>query len=146
MTSVFDVAKYILDKSGSMPAMKLQKLCYYAQAWALVWDEKPLFKEEIEAWVNGPVVPHLYQAHKGLYEVKANTFSEGDKRLLSENECDTIDKVVCFYGQYNAQQLSSLTHQETPWQDARRGLHASERGSHVISHASMAEYYQGVVG
>lgn len=29
---------------------------YYAQAWSLVWDEKPLFPERIEAWVNGPVL------------------------------------------------------------------------------------------
>ena len=30
--------------------MKLQKLVYYSQAWSLIWDEKPLFEEEIEAW------------------------------------------------------------------------------------------------
>jgi uncharacterized phage-associated protein len=43
--------------------MKLQKLVYYAQAWALVWDDEPIFDEEIEAWANGPVVRGLYEAH-----------------------------------------------------------------------------------
>ena len=38
---VFDVAAYILQKTGSMTTMKLQKLVYYSQAWSLVWDEKP---------------------------------------------------------------------------------------------------------
>ena len=46
--SVLDVAAYILDKRGKMSTWKLQKLCYYAQAWSLVWDEEPLFEENIE--------------------------------------------------------------------------------------------------
>ena len=42
MASVFDVAKYILQKSGSMSTWKLQKLCYYSQAWSLAWTEAPI--------------------------------------------------------------------------------------------------------
>ena len=38
--TVFDVANYILNKQGSMSAMKLQKLVYYSQAWSLVWDDE----------------------------------------------------------------------------------------------------------
>ena len=55
MANVFDTAKYILEKSGKMSTMKLQKLCYYSQAWALVWDDAPLFDEDFQAWANGPV-------------------------------------------------------------------------------------------
>ena len=65
--SVLDVAAYILDKRGKMSTWKLQKLCYYAQAWSLVWDEEPLFEENIEAWANGPVVPRLYRKHQGQF-------------------------------------------------------------------------------
>ena len=39
MANVFDTAKYILEQLGSMSTMKLQKLCYYSQAWSLVWDD-----------------------------------------------------------------------------------------------------------
>lgn len=59
MATCLDVAKYILSKTGTIPAMKLQKLVYYSQAWALVWDEKPLFTAPIQAWANGPVCPRL---------------------------------------------------------------------------------------
>ena len=45
MANVFDVAKYILEKLGTLSTMKLQKLCYYCQAWSLVWDDTPLFDE-----------------------------------------------------------------------------------------------------
>lgn len=43
MATVFDVAQYILEKTGKISTMKLQKLCYYSQAWALAWTEDPLF-------------------------------------------------------------------------------------------------------
>ena len=67
MTTVQDVAAYILAKKGELPAMKLQKLLYYAQAWSLVWDDAPLFPESVEAWANGRVLPDLYQHHKGQF-------------------------------------------------------------------------------
>ena len=44
-----DAAEYILRKQGSMSAMKLQKLLYYAQAWHMVWEDELLFPENIEA-------------------------------------------------------------------------------------------------
>ena len=43
MRSVYDVAAYILQKSGELTTWKLQKLVYYSQAWSLVWDERALF-------------------------------------------------------------------------------------------------------
>src|SRR5680860_208464 len=76
MASVLDVAEYILKETGSMTTMKLQKLVYYSQAWSLVWDEKPLFGEPIEAWANGPVVRALYEAHRGRFQV--DTIENGD--------------------------------------------------------------------
>ncbi len=48
------------------------------------------------------------------------------------------------YGTRSSQWLSDLTHRESPWLDARHGLTPGERGCHVISHASMAEYYEAV--
>ena len=64
---VLDVAAYILMKRGRLSAWKLQKLCYYAQAWSLVWDDECLFTERIEAWANGPVVPFLYKQHRRTF-------------------------------------------------------------------------------
>lgn len=57
MATVFDVAAYILEKKGEMTAWKLQKLVYYSQAWSLVWDQRPLFAERIEAWGQRASVP-----------------------------------------------------------------------------------------
>ena len=101
MATVFDVAQYILSKLGPMPAMKLQKLVYYSQAWSLVWDEAALFDEEIQAWANGPVVRTLYDVHKGLFTVKSLPI--GNSAALTPTERETIDSVLEFYGHRNSQ-------------------------------------------
>ncbi|MGH3546370.1 MAG: Panacea domain-containing protein [Mycobacteriales bacterium] len=145
MASVRDVATYILRARGSMSAMKLQKLVYYSQAWHLVWEERPLFPDPVEAWANGPVVPSLYQQHRGKFIVGQGDFS-GDPTVLSEDERSSIDAVLRFYGDKSAHWLSELSHRERPWAEAREaaGLGPGERGGAVIPQASMAEFYDGL--
>jgi uncharacterized phage-associated protein len=143
--SVLDVAAYIIEKQPKkqpLTAWKLQKLVYYCQAWSLVWDEKPLFKEKILAWANGPVVKELYREHKGLFYVKE--MPNGNSDQLSENQKDTIAHVLKAYSDKTAQWLSDLTHLEDPWIEARKGLKPGERGEVEIQLSTMHEYYSGV--
>ena len=142
--SVFDVAAYIILQLKAMPVMKLQKLVYYAQAWSLVWDDNPLFNERIEAWANGPVVPVLYNLHRGSYSV--GRIRGGRSRNLNAEQRETVDAVLKFYGGKTSQWLSELTHMELPWRNARKrqGLKDGERGNAVITHADMAEYYSSL--
>jgi len=142
MATAHDVAAYILQKMGEMTAMKLEKLVYYSQAWSLVWDEEPLFHERIEAWANGPVVPALYQRHRGEFKVTA--WPHGDCQNLTPRQTKTIDAVLKYYGRKTSQWLSDLTHSERPWKEARGTLAPGERGEKEISVAIMAEYYSGL--
>jgi uncharacterized phage-associated protein len=139
MASVFDVAAYILAKRGEMTAWKLQKLVYYSQAWSLVWDERPLFAERIEAWANGPVCPDLYAAHRGAFIVAR--IDRGDPSRLGGDAIETIDAVLDYYGNKSSQWLSDLTHREDPWRDARHGLADGERGGAEITKGALADYY-----
>lgn len=139
MASVHDVAAYILTKRSPLTAMKLQKLVYYSQAWSLVWDEKPLFEERIEAWANGPVAPELYKIHRGRFTV--SEWPAGNPAALNADQRATVDAVCEAYGAKPAQWLSDLTHLEAPWRDARNGMAPDERGNTEITHAAMAEYY-----
>ncbi|HEV3158310.1 MAG TPA: type II toxin-antitoxin system antitoxin SocA domain-containing protein [Candidatus Baltobacteraceae bacterium] len=138
MASVVDVAQYVLKKLGSIPAMKLQKLVYYSQAWSLVWDERPLFNNRIEAWANGPVAPDLYERHRGEYRVND---VGGEAECIDSLGEETIDTVLSYYGEKSSQWLSDLTHMEAPWRDARSGLAPGVASNVVITHAAMAEYY-----
>lgn len=140
--TVHDVAAYILETHGPVTAVKLQKLVYYSQAWSLVWDERALFPERIEAWVGGPVVPALYEQHRGQFEV--TSLPLGDAAKLDENARATVDEVLRAYGDKTGQWLSDLTHAERPWLDARVGLAPLERGTREIGLASMSEYYSGL--
>jgi uncharacterized phage-associated protein len=139
MVSVFDVAAYILAKKGTMTAWKLQKLVYYWQAWSLVWDDRPLFNDRIEAWANGPVCPALYSAHRGQFTVSEIT--QGNVSRLDTPARDTIDAVLEHYGDKTSQWLSDLTYNESPWRIARRGLDDGDRGNAEITHGAMAEFY-----
>lgn len=139
MADVFDVAKYILQKKGAMTTMKLQKLVYYCQAWSVVWDAKPIFGEEIQAWASGPVTPKLYQAHKGQYQI--STLPSGNISNLTQQEKETIDSVLEFYGDKSAQWLSDLSHMEDPWNKAREGFSLGDNCENEITLASLEEYY-----
>lgn len=144
--SVSDVAEYILRKQGESTAMKLQKLVYYSQAWSLVWDERPLFEERIEAWVNGPVCRSLYASHHRQFSVAPRSIKDGDLDL-DEKATRTIDAVLAFYGDKSAQWLSDLSHLEAPWLNARAraGAGAGDRCEEEITLADMHEYYSGIV-
>jgi uncharacterized phage-associated protein len=142
MVSAHDVAAYILERYGPISAMKLQKLVYYAQAWSLVWDDRPLYSERIEAWANGPVVRDLYERHRGHFQVRG--WRWGNAERLDGNARATVDSVLNYYGPRNAQWLSDLTHREEPWKQARRGLPEGERGDREISLESMMNYYSSL--
>lgn len=138
-----DVADYILQAKGTMSAMKLQKLVYYSQAWHLVWEDKELFAEEIQAWANGPVVPNLYDKHAGIFSLTPGFF-KGEVSNIPAASKEAINRVLKFYGDKDAQWLSDATHMEDPWKNARIGLDAGERGNQAISLASMSEYYSSL--
>ena len=144
MASIFDVAKYILNKCGRISTMKLQKLCYYCQAWSLAWDEVPLFEEDFQAWANGPVCPELFSFHKGKFLVDSTLFNESQEYSFTENELETMDNVLKFYGDKEPQWLSELTHKEAPWREARHGISDGLRSDTVISKESMQQYYGGL--
>lgn len=139
MSTVDDVAAYILRERGSMTTWKLQKLVYYSQAWHLVWDETPLFADRIEAWANGPVVRALYDRHRGQFSVSG--WRWGDPSTLSVDERETIDAVLHSYGDLSGRQLSHLTHEEDPWRLARGDLGPTTASSVEISQESMLAFY-----
>lgn len=139
MSSVHDVAAYIVDALQRVDTMKLQKLVYYSQAWHLVWEEEPLFDAPIEAWANGPVVYELFDNHRGSYSV--SSWSRGNPSRLTPAEVETIDTVLNYYGEMTGAKLSALTHSERPWMNARRGLGPTDRSRQEIPLDDIAEFY-----
>jgi uncharacterized phage-associated protein len=145
MARMEDVAAYILTKIGPITAMKLQKLCYYAQAWHLAWEDQQLFDSRIEAWANGPVIPELYRQHRGRLHLSPGDIA-GDPARLAGAEQESIDLVLDFYGEMTAHHLCVLTHREDPWRQARAEARLSpmERGAAEIPSGAMHEYFRSL--
>ena len=147
--TVRDVAAYILEwfasrDEDSITSWKLQKLVYYCQAWSLVWDEDSLFPEQIQAWADGPVCPALYREHRNKFRIGPGDIN-GNSGKLSSSQMGTIEAVLDYYGERTGRYLSDLTHLERPWIEAREGLRPGERGSVVIEHNDMVDYYGGLI-
>jgi uncharacterized phage-associated protein len=140
MARVLDVAKYILEQQGRITTLKLQKLVYYTQVWAIVDGGRPLFQDPIKAWGQGPVVPALFHEHKGRQRIDADGL-DGDSAALSASERDQIDQILSYYGGLPAAYLSKLSHHERPWNDARRSGERLGHKSPVISVGAIRAFY-----
>lgn len=139
--TVFDVAKAFLAIE-SMTHKKLQKLCYYAQAWHIALFDKPLFGESFEAWIHGPVCPELYS------EYKSNGWNDIPKLesipsiIESDQEkMELINQIYRIYGGLDGDQLERLTHSERPWIEARKDLKPWEPSQNPIDHNIMKKFY-----
>lgn len=141
MASVFDVAKYILNKCGTMSTWKLQKLCYYSQAWHLAWTGKEMFSEDFQAWANGPVCPELFRVHQGKFSVKESEIPYGDINNLTADEIDSVNIILRDYGTMEPYELREQSHAEAPWKDARKGLPEGVSSQAIIEKSSMGLYY-----
>lgn len=118
MAHARDIAEHILRLGDAeddlISNLKLQKLLYYAQGFALVLLGRQLFAERIEAWQHGPVVPDMYRQYKAY---GSNPISHDPEFIpnLNTDERDVVDEVYAVYGQYSPWRLRELTHQEQPW-------------------------------
>lgn len=121
--------------------LKLQKLLYYAQGWYLVLAKQPLFCEDIEAWVHGPVVPYIFHRFKPY---KWGAIDE--EGAAGDNVLHTyLEALLEKYGKYSAKQLELFTHNERPWIDARAGLAVDEPSTRVISKQALITHFSALI-
>ncbi|WP_347242384.1 type II toxin-antitoxin system antitoxin SocA domain-containing protein [Fischerella sp. FACHB-380] len=111
---------------------------YYAQAWHLAIHNIPLFLEDFQAWVHGPVIPELYQKYKnfGWQPILKDVNPQ-----LSENIKEFLDEVAQEYFACDAYELEQMTHVEAPWNLARGNLPPDAPSNAIIKKEWMKEYY-----
>ncbi len=144
LTTANQIANYFIhvaNETGSyLSNLNLQKLVYYAQAWHLALYDAPLFEEDFEAWVHGPVIPSLYGEYRLfgwrpiLKEVSTPNFPETLQIFLQE--------VTEVYFSCDAFDLERMTHHEEPWLKARGELQMDAPSQAIISKSSMRNYYK----
>ena len=123
-----DVASYFALKQATAESvepltnLKVQKLCYYAQGFALIKLERPLFHENIEHWQHGPVIPDLWKKYS-RYKSDPIPIPDQplDSQLFDREICSVLDNVNTVYGALSAWQLRNMTHAESPWVETPEG-------------------------
>jgi len=134
--AILDIHRQLFDESPS--PMKLQKLCYYAQGYALA-EGQPLFGDDFQAWQHGPVVPDLYQEYK--HRSWKPIDAEFKAPELPPEVVEHLEGVVAAYGRYDGAALSTMTHREKPWASARGDLPETANSEATISKDSMGRFF-----
>lgn len=136
--NVVEVCRHIINYSNKkwygVSNLKLQKLLYFVQAYFLITKRRACFRERIEAWDFGPVVPVAYREYKQFggcniptvtHVVEINRKNIWDSKIvpyydsaITEEDKKLIEAVVDKFSDYSAADLVRLTHEQAPWIDA----------------------------
>ena len=140
------VARYIVrachDRGLAVSNLKLQKLLYYAQGLYLANHDEPLFDDDFEAWVHGPVIRTVYGQYS---EYGYGPITEQTDADLAESLQDHLLDVVETLAPLTAHRLERMTHSEKPWQDARGNVPPDRRSREKISKETMRDHFKDVI-
>ena len=138
MYAVLDVCRHTINYSNDMnygiSNLKLQKVIYFIQAFFLISTSEPCFKEKIEAWDFGPVVPEAYREYNQFgssniprvsyivefdsEDIWNSTVKRYEDNSICEDDQKRIEEVVDKFSEYSATDLVAITHDQAPWKDA----------------------------
>ncbi len=145
MHSALKVAQCLLGlaraSGGTLTPMQMLKLVYICHGWMLGLYQRPLIRDEVQAWKFGPVIPPLYHAIKQYRSNPIGQIPVAGESELDPLERDLVDQVFNIYGHLDGITLSSLTHQpNTPWALTYR----SDARGVVISNDLIQSHYAGL--
>jgi uncharacterized phage-associated protein len=125
------IANYFLDRADSrrmqISIMTLLKVLFFAHAWYLAKEGKPLIAQPFEAWDYGPVSRVVYDQFKnnGKEPIAKRAVSFDVARsdfcvtpyLLDTETAKFLNDIFDYYSQFHPMQLSDLTHEKgSPWE------------------------------
>lgn len=149
------IADYLIafsNATGSLVShMKLQKLIFYTQAWHIAVFNEPVFEEDFQAWIHGPVLPSLYERYK-IFQwrpIVRDDLDEASLHALEHSFSSSIQEiladVIIEYFHKDAFALERSTHEEAPWRIARGPLAADEPSTNIVTKKTIHGYYSQFV-
>ena len=147
-SKILMVISYIFECLGEVTPLALQKILYFIQGLFFSKYGTPLFNNDCEAWVHGPVYAEIYDMFSNFrYDPIDDPRFEllkGKSVNLDEKEREVVDLVVNTFGIYGGKTLERITHKEKPWKVAREGYSENEPSNEEISKESIKEYFVSV--
>lgn len=133
-----DIAKWFINELHPEP-LKLQKLLYLSQGFSYAFNDRPLFEDDIEGWVHGPVVASVYRQYSMF---KYNPITIEHQLIEFDDETlDILNYVKDNFAKYDSRYLEKLTHSQEPWILSREGLDPDERSDKTITKENIANYF-----
>ena len=132
-----NVSKYIENKIDVSPKL-LQKLLYYVQMFAAIFNDTTPFSSKCSAWNHGPVFGKIYYQYKeyGYHLIQES----GDEDIELDPELkEVVDAVIKYFGIYGANTLEYFTHQEDPW------IKAINSENKIIEKSDIKEYGEKII-
>ena len=126
---------YAQRQGYAITNLKLQKTLYYVQGYYIKTYDEPLFRDLIEHWPYGPVVPSVYFEYS-VYGAEAIEADENDTDFegLGANEKRLVKKVIDKCLTFSAGDLVEKTHNEDPWQNTKR--------SEIIAYEAIEKFFK----
>lgn len=144
--NVFDVVNYLLKHFNAdkykITNMKINKLLYYIQGHYIAKYNKPLFLEPIEAWMFGPVIPHIYGEFFNFVNnpIPNNYICEGKTgNEINQETQEFIKKTLNNYINLSSYNLSVNTHNEQPWKITYNPR--KKWKNNIITHQLLKEFF-----
>lgn len=125
---------------------------YFIQAYFLINKNNACFKEIIEAWDFGPVIPKAYSEYKqygGGHIPSISSYIEMDSdniwsvhrvkynnNIISNADKKMINDVINQFAEYTATDLTSLSQNQAPWNNIYEPYTNNE-----ITKESIKEYF-----
>ena len=106
------------EGGDTLSNLKLQKLLYYAQGLHLAYYGKPLFSEQIRAWMHGPVVPAIYRKYMGYGSGSIPKPTGLDFDSIKHSQKDFLNEIWTVFGQFSGWKLYNMVHGEEIWKGA----------------------------
>ena len=131
MERIIDVAAYIIDRykvvaGVPLDEMKLHKLLYFTQREAIAILGRQAFAGDFEGWKYGPVNREVRSAYyDGEMRVPTSDISDEMKYI--------VNNIICEYGALESWKLSDLSHRDSSWLNARKGLGKNENGNRIMT-------------
>lgn len=146
MISVHDLACYLIAahlRKGEpdLNTMKLHKLAYLCQAYAMAWSHEPMFAEDVRAGTSGPVIDEFYEHHKGLYGV--TSWPLGNAEHLAKGDKIVADWVIKAYGGWTGLNMSRLLLESFPWKKTWE-KHTETDPTPIFDLSMLGSYYRAL--
>lgn len=147
MTDIHIVADYIIESFSpeEISLLKLQALLYLTQGYHLALYGTPLFEEDFEARVHGPINFEICERFSNGCGLLTLISEKLPNVSISNDLKKFIDRIIETYGNFTGDQLEHITRHSPPWELARKGLHDYESCKNKIDKLSMKEYFISII-